>query len=152
MFFTQFLDEAFGPKTLKMKKAQIYGKGSWKTSLTRTSSLQPRGPVGEKAPCPRRPPNPAPHSLPQGSALNLFQLQTLSHSLFSTWPTFSSFHLPPSLPPSLIRPCLFTFSIPLSHFLVLCDCPTPSHSYPLTDQIGFLLEPVLMASFQEQQV
>jgi hypothetical protein len=32
VFFTQFLDEAFGPETLRKKEMQIYGKGSWKIS------------------------------------------------------------------------------------------------------------------------
>lgn len=42
----------------------------------------------------------------------------------------------PFLPSSPLPPCLFTFSIPLSHFLILFDCPTPSHSYPLTDRLS----------------
>lgn len=109
------------------------GKGPGK-SRAHTSSLQPRGPVGENAPC--LPPQPC--IPPQGSALNLSQLQALSHSLSPLGQHFHlSISLSPSRPPALPHsPCLFTFSIPLSHFLVPCDCPAPSHSYPLTDRLS----------------
>lgn len=103
----------------KKKKTQIYGKGSWKISHRHifTAALWTCG--RERAPRIRPEFVPAPGSQPLPS--------------LSIWQTRSSFHLPPHPP---LPPPLFTFSIPLSHFLILFDCPTPSHSYPLTDHLS----------------
>lgn len=96
------------------------GKGPGK-SHTVTASLQP-GPVGEKAPrriSPEFVPAPGSQPLPSLHLANMF--------------IFPSPSLPPSLPhhPLLIH--LFHSLVSFSHFF---DCPTPSHSDPLTDHLS----------------
>lgn len=106
-------------KTLIKKKIQIYGKETWKTSNRHIfiASLW----IREK------------EQGPEGSALDLLQLESFSHSL-----PFASSHLSHILifqsRSSSIVPCLFTFSIPLSHSFWLPRSLTPS--YPLADHLS----------------
>lgn len=120
-------------KTLIKKKIQIYGKETWKTSNRHIfiASLW----IREK------------EQGPEGSALDLLQLESFSHSLPCKLPTWANILIFQSR--SLLHRPLF---IHLFHSLVSLFLIAPlSHTHiPL--QIIFLLEPVLMASFQEQQV
>jgi len=120
-------------KILIKKKIQIYGKETWKISNRHIfiASLW----ICEK------------EQGPEGSALDLLQLESFSYSLLCKLPTCANILIFQSR--SLLHRPLF---IHLFHSLVSFFLIAPlSHTHiPL--QIIFLLEPVLMASFQEQQV
>lgn len=120
-------------KILIKKKIQIYGKETWKISNRHIfiASLW----ICEK------------EQGPEGSALDLLQLESFSYSLLCKLPTCANILIFQSH--SLLHRPLF---IHLFHSLVSFFLIAPlSHTHiPL--QIIFLLEPVLMASFQEQQV
>lgn len=94
-----------------------------------------------------KPPGSVRRTGPEGSALDLLQLESFSHSpSLGKLPLEPTFNLSISLPPPS-SPVYSPFPFPCLLFLI---APLSHTHIPL--QIIFLLEPVLMASFQEQQV
>lgn len=119
-------------KSLIKQKTQIYGEGTWK--ISDTSLLQPSRSVGERT-GPRRissgfAPTSGFQSLPSPHAPQHFNLS------ISLLPSSSPVYAP------FLCPCLI-----FSFFLI-----APFSHTHIPSRIIFLLEPVLMASFQEQQV